>query len=129
MQFLTRMIVVVGCLVTGLAIHGQELKIKNLRCEYLVDPIGIETPNPRFSWELEATYQNVLQSYYRILVANDPVILQKNEGNIWDTKKVRASQSIQLQYKGEKLLPANRYYWKIMVWDNKGRASGWSDPA
>ena len=31
--------------VTGLA-------VADLRCEYLTDPLGIDTPNPRFSWKL-----------------------------------------------------------------------------
>jgi alpha-L-rhamnosidase len=129
MQLLRRLIVISLCFITGITIHGQKLKVKNLRCEYLIDPIGIETKKPRFSWELEATYQDVLQGACRILIADDPAILGKNTGNIWDTRNIRSSQSIQVEYRGKDLLPSKKYYWKIMVWDNKGNASGWSETA
>lgn len=129
MPLLKRLIVLSLFLITGITIHGQKLKVKNLRCEYLVNPIGIETKKPRFSWELETTYQNVIQGACRILVADDPAILIKNTGNIWDTKSVRSPQSIQVEYNGKVLLPAKKYYWKVMVWDNKGNASAWSEPS
>lgn len=129
MQLLRRLIVISLCLITGITTHGQKLKVQHLRCEYLVDPIGIDTKKPRLSWELDAVFQNVLQVSFRILVADDPAILEKNKGNIWDTKIVRTSQSIQVEYKGAALIPAKSYYWKVMVWDNKGNASPWSEPA
>lgn len=28
------------------------LRAENLQCEYLVDPLGIDTAQPRFSWKL-----------------------------------------------------------------------------
>jgi alpha-L-rhamnosidase len=129
MQLLRRLIVLFLCFVTGITIHGQKLEVKNLRCEYMVDPIGIETKKPRFSWELDAAYNGVLQRAFRILVADEPAILEKNTGNIWDTKSIHTSQSIQVDYKGKELVPAKKYYWKVMVWDNRGNASGWSEAA
>lgn len=129
MQLLRRLIVISLVFITGINLYAQKLKVKNLRCEYLVDPIGIDSKKPRFSWELEAVYQGVLQEACRILVSDDPVKLENNIGNIWDTKITRSSRSIQVEYKGKKLLPARRYYWKVMAWDNKGNASIWSQPA
>src|SRR5437868_5491664 len=99
MQLSRQLIVITLCFVTAITIHGQKLEVQNLRCEYLVDPIGIETRNPRFSWELEAAYNRVLQRAFRILVADEPAILEKNTGNIWDTKSIRTSQSIQVEYR------------------------------
>ena len=42
----------------------------NLRCEYLVNPIEIDIPFPRFSWILEHEQRNQSQSAYRIKFFN-----------------------------------------------------------
>lgn len=107
----------------------QQLTIANLRCEYKQNPIGVDMMNPKLSWELQSKQQNVLQTAYRILVADDPSLLQTNKGNTWDSKKISSATSIQVEYKGKPLQPAKKYFWKIMVWDNKGNVSAWSDNA
>lgn len=108
---------------------AQKLKVANLRCEYRHNPLGVGADKPRFSWELQSTQQNVLQTAYRIIIAGDSSQLQKNNGNIWDSKKIMAATSIQVQYNGRALRSAKKYFWKIMVWDNKGNASNWSNIA
>lgn len=105
------------------------LAVANLKCEYRTDPLGIETPAPRFSWELHSGQRNVMQAAYRILVADSPEALRKEEGNMWDTKKVVSDQSIQVVYRGKTPGAAKRYYWKVKVWDNRGNTSAWSEPA
>ena len=104
----------IGCL---LFLHGfaQKLSITNLRCEYRQNPIGVDLIRPHLSWELQSELKNVLQSAYRILVADDSLLLQKNSGNIWDSKKIISSASIQVAYYGKALQPIKKYFWKAMV--------------
>ena len=45
------------------------LAVKNLRCEYKSDPMGIDVRRPRLSWELVSTERGVLQTSYEIRVA------------------------------------------------------------
>jgi alpha-L-rhamnosidase len=52
--------------------------------------------------------------------------LNKNIGDVWDTKKVNSGQSLQIKYKGIKLLSTKTYYWKVRVWNNYGNESAWS---
>lgn len=104
----------------------QSLFVRQLRCEDRVEPLGVQPANPRLSWQIQTDQRNVLQSAYRILVADDSLLLKKDQGNIWDSKKVASGASIQVQYAGKPLLAAKRYYWKLMIWDNKGQASAWS---
>jgi alpha-L-rhamnosidase len=52
--------------------------------------------------------------------------LNKNIGDVWDTKKVNSGQSLQIKYKGIKLLSTKSYYWKVRVWNNYGNESAWS---
>jgi len=107
----------------------QALKVVNPRCEYKTDPEAVETRMPHLSWELQSANRGTMQSAYRVLVADNAALLEKNIGNVWDSKKVISSVSIQVIYSGIKLLAAKKYYWKAMVWDNKSHASPWSNMA
>ncbi len=113
-------------LFTCLSSFTQTLRITNLQCEYLVNPLGIESLHPKLSWQLLSPQKNVLQTAYRIIVADNAVAIQKGIGNIWDSKKVISGESIQQLYSGPLLQPATTYYWKVMAWDNKQTASAWS---
>lgn len=41
----------------------------SLKCEQETDPVGIETPSPRFSWQLVSPERGCRQTAYRIVVA------------------------------------------------------------
>src|SRR5688572_30995950 len=82
---------------------AQELVVTNIRCESKQNPVGVDVLKPRFSWELQSNQQNILQTAYRILVVDDTSLLQKNTGNIWDSKKFSSSESIQVKYNGKDL--------------------------
>jgi len=106
---------------------GQSLLVTNLRCEYAQNPLGIDVKEPKLSWELDSKQRNVVQLAYHIMVADNPDLLNSQVGNMWDSKKVNSSSSIQVAYKGLPLQPAKKYYWKVKVWDNKGNVSAWSE--
>jgi alpha-L-rhamnosidase len=110
----------------AIPVIAQELVVTNLRCENKQNPVGVDVLKPRFSWELRSNQQNILQTAYRILVADDTLLLQMNTGNIWDSKKIASSESIQVKYDGKFLRSAKKYFWKVMVWDNKGNISAWT---
>jgi alpha-L-rhamnosidase len=120
-----RLIVILSVLLSNV-LYSQPLTVANPRCENRIDPIGVDAKQPRFSWELVSEQQNVLQTAYRIMVSDNPDFIYTNYGNCWDSKKVTSSASIQVQYRGSALKSAKSYYWKVMVWDNKGHASPWS---
>ena len=66
-----RTLVFIVCVFLGVAgVRCQsQLAVKNLRCEYETDPVGIDVKMPRFSWQLESTERGVLQKSYEIRVA------------------------------------------------------------
>src|SRR5262245_27201914 len=47
----------------------------NLRCEYLVNPLGIDRTTPRLSWEMVAARRGSMQQACQILVADRPEVL------------------------------------------------------
>jgi len=112
----------------SLPVHAQNLSFGSLTCEYRSSPIGIEDPHPRLSWLLISQQRNVKQVAYRILVSDQLSSLNRDVGNIWDSKKVSSDRSIQIAYAGKKLEAVKTYYWKVMVWDDKKNVSNWSNP-
>jgi len=108
---------------------GEELKVAACRCEYKVDPIGIDASRPRMSWRIETPRRAVLQSAYQILAAGSLNELVGVKSLLWDSGKVQSDQSIHVPYAGPDLSPRQRVYWQVRVWDNQGRVSDWSSPA
>ncbi|HEV2325800.1 MAG TPA: family 78 glycoside hydrolase catalytic domain [Terracidiphilus sp.] len=98
----------------------------HLRCEYLDNPVGIDTPHPRFFWWIEQDGRGASQSAYQILVATSPAILSQNRGDQWDSGKTNSPDTIQVAYAGKPLQTGKDYYWKIRYWDNNGNPSPYS---
>ena len=89
------------------------MKIVDLRCEYSRNPIGINTLKPRLSWVLESDERGQKQTGYRILVASSPELLAKDEGDIWDTGKVKSDCSVHHEYSGKSLKSGISCQWKV----------------
>jgi alpha-L-rhamnosidase len=104
------------------------LQVAELHCQSSKNPLGVESKNPVLSWQTSSNLRGAAQLAYQILVADNEEKLRQNIGNIWDSKKVISSQSLQITYNGMALKAGNQYYWKVKVWDNKGNAK-WSSPA
>jgi alpha-L-rhamnosidase len=103
----------------------------NLTCEYLHNPIGIDSVRPRLGWMCKAPLdvRGSRQIAYRILVASSPDKLQNEVGDLWDTRRIDTDRSINIDYRGKPLASGARCWWKAMIWDASGRPSGWSAPA
>jgi len=97
-----------------------------LRCEYLVNPLGVDTPKPRFSWVLEHGERAQGQSYYEILVSSKA---NADEGDLWASEKVDSADSSQVVYAGKALRSGCTYYWRIRYWDKDGRQGPFSQVA
>jgi len=103
--------------------------VKNLRCENLSDPLGMDVVQPRLSWQLESDQRGEAQTAYQVLVASTPENLAEDKGDFWDSGKVASAASIQIEYAGQPLLCAKPYWWKVRVWNQNAGASRWSQPA
>jgi alpha-L-rhamnosidase len=104
------------------------LKLKKLRCEYKLDPLGIDVAKPRLSWQLESTEKNVMQTAYEVQVSLSEKDLAK-EKVIWDSGQVKSDASVGVEYAGPALVSARTYFWHARAWDNHGHATAWSTPA
>ncbi len=103
-----------------------------LSCEYLSNPRGVASTQPRLSWQLNALDLNArgqCQTAYQVLVATSDNALSSNEGDLWDTGKVASGQSLNLVYAGRPLASEQACWWKVRVWDEAGEPSDWSESA
>ena len=110
-------------------LQAQVFSVSELRCEQSQRPLAVDPAGPRLSWQLNADSRGCLQSAYRILVADSPVALADDNGNVWDSGKVFSDRSVLVPYGGPALQPGKAYCWKVQAWDADGNLSPWSLPA
>jgi len=95
-----------------------------LRCEYLVNPLGIDASHPRLSWRLEDKRAGAVQTAYAVTVGTDSAALagvQAGAGvGMWSTGR-RNMPDQMTEYQGPPLRPFTRYYWRVDVWDKDGK--------
>ena len=101
----------------------------HLKCEYRVDPLGIDKRAPRLSWALEAEGRGIVQSAYRILVAANEEDLEAERDLLWDSGRVESDRSVGVEYGGERLRSGMSCVWKVRVWDGAGEGMPFSEPA
>ena len=81
------------------------MKAINLKCEYLINPMGIDIQNPRLMWNCDG---GITQTAYRIIAIS-------NEKTVWDSGKVKSS-SMRAEYP-HKLKSRERVEWSVTLWD------------
>ncbi|MCA1947536.1 MAG: glycoside hydrolase family 78 protein [Armatimonadetes bacterium] len=104
----------------------------DLRCEYRRNPLGVEDPQPRLSFRLEASpadSRDRRQTAYRIVVASSEAKLVRGEFDLWDTGKVPSAETSHIAYGGRPLGMGERAFWKAKVWDEADREGPWSRAA
>ncbi len=102
---------------------------KNLRCEYLINPVGIDVKEPHLFWRSESTAKAQKQTAYQILVASTEAGLVSGEADLWDSGKIISDISTQVKYAGKPLNSDSKAFWKVKVWDKNGKESEWSPTA
>lgn len=106
----------------------SDTRISSLRCEYLVDPLGIDETSPRLSWLLETSRRGARQVAYRVRVASTPEKLTAGDADRWDSGRVGSAQTAHIVYAGRPLRSRDACHWNVEVWDETG-ASVRSAPA
>src|ERR671928_58861 len=65
----------------GMNASTSFLRVRDLRCEYQLNSMGIDVKEPRLSWKLVADQRGATQSAYQIRVSDE-------QGEVWDSGKV-----------------------------------------
>lgn len=113
----------------SLALHAQSAILPvALRCDGASHSLAA-TAKPQFSWRIESSERNQTQSAYQILVASDAGMLEKDQGDLWDSGKVATGRSPLVTYVGKPLVVGKICHWKVRSWDTGDQASPWSPVA
>ena len=96
--------------------------------EGFVNPLGYYEASPRFSWEISPESRSNFQAAYQVQVVSEENGFEK-EADLWDSGKVDSAESSWIRYTGAPLESRQKAYWRVRIWDEKGRASRWSDAA
>lgn len=92
-----------------------DLRVENLTC-----PLGIDTDQPRFSWQIKSDKRDVKQTAYQIVVSGD-------QGELWNSGKVATDEQLWIRYQGEPLKSGMSCTWRVKVFTNQGDTE-WSEP-
>ena len=92
------------------------LEVSHLRVQNLLNPQGVDSSSPLFSWQLHSDERGVEQSAYKVVLTSDIA----GSSIVWESGKVLSSSSVGVKLKNLTLQPSTRYFWHVTIWDNKG---------
>lgn len=123
-------IYLITVLLAGFSLSGFSKNVINaLKCDYHVNPVGIDIAQPRLSWQIVAEENNFMQQAYEIRVAETPENLRSGKKLVWSSGKVNSGESVNVVYGGPSAKAMQRLWWQVRVWDSKNKAMAWSEPA
>lgn len=109
-------------------IADSQILVVKLRTEHLENPLGIDSRQPRLSWQVAGEGRGLEQSAYQIQVSKTPILLEMGENNLlWDSGKVVSDNTLSIPYQGPELNSTWRYYWHVKTWDHHDHPSEWSE--
>lgn len=109
------------------------VRVTNLKCEYAVDPLGVDVAAPRLSWQVSSDQNGTRQTAWNILVASSPELLAPGRADLWDY--MTDDDRTMVPYGGKPLTSSQQVYWKVRAWapeDGKpsmNQPTPWSAPA
>ncbi|MGS2761333.1 family 78 glycoside hydrolase catalytic domain [Sinomicrobium sp. M5D2P9] len=89
-----------------------------LRTEHLSAPLGIDNPNPRFTWQIDGNSSPVSRDSYNIYMDTDSAAVANRKGSLW--KSSGRSNEMHTVYDGKPLEPFTKYYWGVEITDTAG---------
>jgi len=107
------------------------------------NPLAIDRDTTRFTWMSKDTERGERQTAYQIVVlgsssGDSTFSARRSEAKtgqlfnastvIWDSGKINSDQSASVEYTGEPLPAAARFWWKVRIWDQTGKPGEYSEP-
>ncbi len=93
------------------------LKLAEFKTEYQINPVGIDSLKPHFSWKYGKDFKSEQKSY-RITVATTTDGLRSPD--VWDSAVVEDGNNIGIEYNGAALKSHTVYYVKCYTQDASG---------
>ncbi len=105
------------------------LAVTRLRCDYLVDPLGVHSDPPLLSWELTSKARAQRQTAWQIRAAFERDRLLSGAPDLWDSGRITSDRTAHVPYGGPRLTSRSAAFWQVRSWDGDGEPSEWSSVA
>ncbi len=124
-------------LLSAALLRAASLQPAELRTEYRRNPLGVDSPQPRLSWQLApaggatSTPRGAHQTAYRILVASSTArptasrALTPATADLWDSGEIVSAETTLIAYAGKPLRSGQACTWAVSVRDESGQWSPW----
>ena len=109
--------ILLGIILSSNTYKKESPSLAGMTVELAETPLGVDTPAPRFGWQLTTTSKErgIYQTAYQLTVQDEA------GKRVWDSGKVAGDISQHVVYQGEALQPTTRYTWQVKVWNNQGK--------
>ncbi len=107
----------------------MKIKAACLRCEYVENPIGVQTEKPLLSFQGSRDLPGGMQSAYRIVAASGREKLISGEYDLWDSGIVKSERNVGIEYGGKPLGSGERAWWRVQILGSEHEESEMSEPA
>ncbi|RYP72462.1 hypothetical protein DL770_007964 [Monosporascus sp. CRB-9-2] len=104
--------------------NALSIKRGSLRTDGVIEPIAVDSTQPRLSWRLDSSKRGDAQTAYQIQAASSDGLWSRPD--FWDSGRVKFEDSFAV-YSGKGLGSRSTVYWRVRVWDSKGIPSAWSE--
>ena len=123
-----RAILICSCLSMSLA---ATLIPNRLRVEYMVEPRGVDEPQPRFSWALASDNRGQAQTAYQIVVKSEDAgsAVVFDSGKVMSNRSTNVVLSLPAAGSGHQFNATTQYSWTVTAWDSTGVKGPASAPA
>ncbi|MCK6489292.1 MAG: glycoside hydrolase family 78 protein [Planctomycetes bacterium] len=98
-----------------------------LRCNDDPSPFGIDATDLRFTWAVDGLPAGRQLAGWQVLVASTPALLRPGAADCWDSG--RQAGAGPAAYAGRAPSSRARWWWTVRVWDDRGDAGAWAEPA
>ncbi len=120
------LVLIAGLTLSAGSAFASAGKPQHLTCDSLDHPLGIDSAQPLFSWQLQDNGFAARQTAYRIEVATNPSLLS-GKPDVWDSGRITSDKSFGVAYGGPQLAASTRYYWRVELWNKDGKPYPASD--
>ena len=105
---------------TASAETASTAAVYDLRVNDLTAPVGLDDPNPSFSWKMKSDAIGAAQTAYHIVVT-------EGDTTMWDSGWQDSSLSVGIDYAGEALQSSTEYTVKVAIQDENGKETVYAE--
>ena len=101
-----------------------------LRCEHLVDPIGLDprTTQPRLTWVVDDHRRDARHTAVEVVAATAAGLLDESSADLWRSGRL-AGPLVSVRYDGGPVALGATAWWQVRAVDAGGVPGPWSEPA